>query len=1111
MSGGTTDYITNFILNGRDNFSGTFDKLKGQLGDVQHGFGKLEALLTGGLVGGFTMLIKNAIDVGDHLWTMHERTGLSVATLGGLSIAADQSGTSLEMMARASRTLYEKMIESREPTSEAAKAFKSIGVSAFDSAGNMKPLDQMLATLAGRFNTYADGPEKSANANYYFGRSGAEMLPVLRLGEEELSKMSATHLQLGGHTDQSAAAADAFNDKMVLVKLASQGLWTQIATGLLPTLNQLAQMYINSAKESDKYNNSLSLTQVLVKGLSMVGIALVAVFQTAGDTIGAMLAYAWDKISNFGRGSTAILVDWGQQTMNRFDTMAGRIKTIWDGPAAEVAAKSESTAAQLVMPLAKAKVKAEALKDEFGPIIQKFETMYTQALAEVENGYDKTTKAEQAWLALQQSPVWDKLTADQKIQAALVMERAHNQQELNEKMKDFAKVAQEAQKYADEYAKGIEEWKRSINDNASAFVDLMNKMEEEIELSKLSGVAHDAAAAKLRLEADYRAGLIPTYDEYIDRLGQLSAAYSKVASTNDAREQMGRNAELWSSIANAGESAFQKLFEKGGNVFRDLADIAKKTLLDILYQLTAKQWLVSLGVSSGMLSGEAGATIMGQGTGSGITGLLSNAVSASNLYQGALASMTMSGGYAAGASIGAGATGYLGFAGSEAGMALGLSAATTTAEGVGITALTSVGSAIPVIGWIIAAAALLYAIFAKPGGGPKSGGFAASGSDSALWDRFFTPSDQDAELRKTTQAWQKDYRNLVTGLGGKVREDMTFALGFDSDVQGDAGNRISAGISAGGQALWAIRDKGVGNDVEGLQRELGITYSTALAQAIKASDLPGIVGKVWAEVGTVTQEQLNRMIRFSEALIVIQNAVDADILEDVAKVESMAKMTAIDNYKASAAALQEMSRQYDGSEQATYDLAAATNQFRVMALQLVIAIDNVIESFSKTIEASKRTVQMTGLTGEPLRDFLQAEIDRLYTQMGTETDPAKIKTIAEQINANILQMFGTFSGEDQLAQKSHYLEWLDAIEAQVTARLEELKSTITGNGESSYATVMATVGTQLAAAGDRITQAAADMQTAADTMNAAAASFKAGTNVTITVNTTTGEVGVSGQ
>jgi hypothetical protein len=1111
MSGASTDYITNFILNAKDNFSGAFDKLKNQTKDVHTQFVSLQTLLAGGMAAGFVALIENAIEAGDRLWTMHEKTGIAVETLGGLDLAAKQSNTSLESLQGGARKLMERMIEAREPTSEAAQAFATLGVSAFDTTGKMKPLGEMIIELAGKFGQYSDeGPEKSANANYLFGKSGMDLLPILKIGEEGLRDLVATHIQLGGHTTESAKAADDFGDKMVIVKRASEGVWTQIASALLPTLSQLADMYIKSAKESDKYNDSLSLTTLIVKSITSAVLILIPVFQTVGEAVAAFAANIVDSLTNWGRGTQAINLSVAEQITARWSTLSDRLGKLWEDPVAKVTAGADKTSDGLVMPLLKAKEKAEKLKDDFGPIIQKFSNMYVQALADTESGYEKTTQAEKEWLALQNSPVWQTMTQDQKEQAALVMERAHNQQFLNERIKDFDKLAQESVKYVEDYKKGMEEWKQKINDNAGAFVDEMLKMQDEIKLVGLSGDAHDAAVAKLKLETDYRAGLIPTYDEYIDRLGKITQAYLDLSAANKTKEDAQKNIEMWKQIAEAGEQAFERLFEKGSNVFKDLTAVAKKTLLDILYQITAKQWLISLGTTGGLLSGDAAAQMMGSGSsGTGITGMLGSAVQGSNLYQSAVASMTASGGYAAGSSIGAGAGGYLGFAGSETGTALGLSAATTTAEGVAITELTAVGAAIPVIGWIVAAAALLYAIYSKPGGGPKSGGFAASGTDASQWDRFFTPSDQDAELQKTAAAWQTDYRKLVKGLGGKALDDMTFAIGFDTDPKGDAMNRVSAGVSSGGRSVWSMLNKDIGNDPKNIGVELGIAYSTALAQAIKASDITGIVGRVWQEVGTVTQEQLNRMIKFSEALIVIQNSVNADVLGDAAKVEAQAHMTAIDNYKASAVALQEMSRQYDGSEQATYDLAAATSQFHAMAIQLVVAIDNISEAFSKTIETSKRQIELTGLEDEAKRTYLQSEIDRLMEQLGTTTDPAKIKEIGERINTDILDIFGTLGSADQLAQKSHYLEWLDAIETQVNTRLDALKQVVLGEGEFSYTTVMQTVGEQLAAAGDRITAAARDMQTAADTMNTAASNFRAGSNINITVNTTTGEVGVS--
>src|SRR5487761_1775799 len=82
----------------------------------------------------------------------------------------------------------------------AAHAFQALGISISDLK-NMS-LDQVMNRIADAFSKAADGPNKTAIAIALFGRSGAQMIPVLDKGSAGMAefqqKVAATGAQLTG-------------------------------------------------------------------------------------------------------------------------------------------------------------------------------------------------------------------------------------------------------------------------------------------------------------------------------------------------------------------------------------------------------------------------------------------------------------------------------------------------------------------------------------------------------------------------------------------------------------------------------------------------------------------------------------------------------------------------------------------------------------------------------------------------------------------------------------------------------------------------------------------------------------------------------------------------
>jgi methyl-accepting chemotaxis protein len=95
-------------------------------------------------VGALSSFIKSSIDAADKLNDLSKKTGVAVDTLGGLGFAAEQSGSSLDSISDAFGKLNRAIAEAGAGSKETAEAFKLLGVSVKDSAGNMRTADEVL-------------------------------------------------------------------------------------------------------------------------------------------------------------------------------------------------------------------------------------------------------------------------------------------------------------------------------------------------------------------------------------------------------------------------------------------------------------------------------------------------------------------------------------------------------------------------------------------------------------------------------------------------------------------------------------------------------------------------------------------------------------------------------------------------------------------------------------------------------------------------------------------------------------------------------------------------------------------------------------------------------
>ena len=128
------------------------------------------------------MVAKEAATYADDLAELSQKTGIATDDLQCLQFAAEQTGTSLEGAANATKFLQRNLSEARSGNKELAAAFAQLGIDVNSAAAKQGDLVKLLPQLADGLSRVASQSDKTNLAMRVFGRSGGDMLPMLADG-----------------------------------------------------------------------------------------------------------------------------------------------------------------------------------------------------------------------------------------------------------------------------------------------------------------------------------------------------------------------------------------------------------------------------------------------------------------------------------------------------------------------------------------------------------------------------------------------------------------------------------------------------------------------------------------------------------------------------------------------------------------------------------------------------------------------------------------------------------------------------------------------------------------------------------------------------------------
>lgn len=653
----------------------------------------LGALAVGFAANAFAGWIKGAIDATDAVSDISQRTGVAIKDIAGLQLWFQKGGTEAGAFEGA-------MVKLSKKIADGGTEFSKLGIKTRDSSGALRSNVDVLLDSADAFAAMQDGTAKTALAVDLFGKSGAELIPLLNEGSEGLREMNEMAEKLGlTFNETTVNAAGDFNDTLDFLGAASQGVARQVAAQLLPALNSLVGSFLTLVTEGNRVKGAADVIASGFKILYTVGVGVVQIFNTVGSTIGAAVGQLLAVLQGDFKLAAGIGKAWSQDMVATWSDSAKSIADVWNNAGGEVVTALAKTTNAGTVASNTASKDAKKQADAYQTLIDAIQGKITESDREAA-GVAKLTESQKLAMTLDQGITSGKikLTAAEEGYYRMLLEVLAASEDTARVNKEIEESNKRATKGAEDMAK----WQKALGDEqAKAIERAVQEADEQEKLAAQFGLTRSAIAklevARLEEQLAQRASVGMTLDE-IEHLEKLIDAKGRAAAAIAKTEDLEQQKALWTSIEETAHDTFISIANGGKDAATRLKDTFKNVFFDWLYQQTLKKWIInlegnaSLSNLGGMLGGGGG----GSG-GSGIMGTASNLLSiGKTIYSGFTTGLT--------SSLGSIITGIGETFGSAAvtsfgnGLFGGAGSALSGAAGAG----ASAASAIPIIGWIIA-------------------------------------------------------------------------------------------------------------------------------------------------------------------------------------------------------------------------------------------------------------------------------------------------------------------------------------------------------------------------------------------------------------------------
>lgn len=315
------DEASGIIKGLQSKFSGSFGTMTSAVSALTGAAGGLFAYLS----------VDQFADVGGAIADMAKRTGVAAESISALRVAAQEGGASIETVEGAIKKMQLATQEGADGTYAIAEAMRQFGITVYEDFPSMEAGEQ-FEFLAQKIGAIKDPATRTQAAVAAFGKSGADLIPLMEDGAFSMEEWTKKAKDLGvAFDDEAAAKADALGDAMDDMKIVMQGVQLQIASALAPVVtdlaNKLTPLIGAFAKLAADNPNVVLAIGAAVAGLTLLGTVIGPIMASV-TALGAAFAFLVSPIGIVVVALAALGIAIGFLIAN-WDMVGPKVAEVW--------------------------------------------------------------------------------------------------------------------------------------------------------------------------------------------------------------------------------------------------------------------------------------------------------------------------------------------------------------------------------------------------------------------------------------------------------------------------------------------------------------------------------------------------------------------------------------------------------------------------------------------------------------------------------------------------------------------------------------------------------------------------------------------------------------
>lgn len=267
-----------------------FERTTGKIGRSMTKAGTVMLGASAAVGGSILDVGKSTADYAGDMFDMARSTGMGVESFQKIAYAAKMSGIEAEKVTTSFIKFDKMIVDAAGGNKTYMQTFKDLGIQIKDSAGNLRQPNEIFEDVAEIFHNTKDGAAKTALAVELFGKSGAELIPMLNDGKSGLQAFYAEAERMGLVLSAEAIGkGDAFSDQLEQIGQQVKGVKLQLGTALIPALSAAAEKIaavIDKITRWVQENPELAATigniaMTVGKWIAILGTAAIAISSVA--------------------------------------------------------------------------------------------------------------------------------------------------------------------------------------------------------------------------------------------------------------------------------------------------------------------------------------------------------------------------------------------------------------------------------------------------------------------------------------------------------------------------------------------------------------------------------------------------------------------------------------------------------------------------------------------------------------------------------------------------------------------------------------------------------------------------------------------------------------